>query len=74
MLCQKRGAILADDMALGKTVQAIAMLLSEREVIFLFEGTQLDETMQRLLREAILAGASGCATPSMSCSAEATRS
>jgi hypothetical protein len=27
------------------------VLLSEREVIFLFEGTQLDETMQRLLRD-----------------------
>ena len=27
------------------------VLLSEREVIFLFEGTQLDETMQRLVRD-----------------------
>ena len=27
------------------------VLLSEREVIFLFEGTQLAETMQRLLRD-----------------------
>jgi hypothetical protein len=27
------------------------VLLSEREVIFLFEGTQLDETMQRLLHD-----------------------
>jgi len=27
------------------------VLLSEREVIFLFEGTQLDETMQRLLQD-----------------------
>jgi hypothetical protein len=27
------------------------VLLSEREVIFLFEGAQLHETMQRLLRD-----------------------
>jgi hypothetical protein len=27
------------------------VLLSEREAIFLFEGTQLDETMQQLLRD-----------------------
>jgi hypothetical protein len=35
--------------ALG--VQRHDVLLSEREVIFLFEGTQLDETMQRLLHD-----------------------
>ena len=27
------------------------MLLSEREAIFVFEGRQLDETMQRLVRD-----------------------
>ena len=35
--------------ALG--IERHEVLLSEREVIFLFEGTQLDETMQRLLRD-----------------------
>ena len=39
-----------------------AVLLSEREVIFLFEGTQLDETMQRLVRDpAVWQAASGWA-------------
>jgi hypothetical protein len=35
----------------GFGVERHDVLLSEREVIFLFEGTQLDETMQRLLRD-----------------------
>jgi hypothetical protein len=38
-----------DLVALG--VERHDVLLSEREVLFLFEGRQLDETMQRLLRE-----------------------